>query len=790
MKEIVILISGRGSNMAAIIDNTKSGDLKDLCSIKAVFSNNPDALGLKTAQKQGISTHSIKSKGKPRSEYNAMLKEWLQSQKPDFIVLAGYMRIIPEDIVKEFPQRIINIHPADTKKHQGLHGYEWAWENKLDETIITVHYADEGLDTGQIIAQEKVDLKGAETLEEVEERGLKTEHKFYSKVLAAIFSSHQSPVTSHEIAIIDFGGQYTHLIARRIRKLGIFSEIYNPEDFKVNENHLGIIFSGGPQSVTAESAYKIDLDPRKLNIPILGICYGHQLIAHLTGGTIISGDNPEYGYTEIDCNIENTIFAGTQAHQKVWMSHGDQVSKMPDDFVITAKTDTVPIAAYESKNGMIMGVQFHPEVVHTEYGNNILDNFLKRCTDQRSWQVENFKDQLIAEVRSQAGDKDVLILLSGGVDSLVAMELCLAALGKDRVFSIHVDTGFMRHNESQNIIEHLRDLGYDQLKLIDAEDRYLKELEGIVEPEAKRLAIGRLFVDIASEALAEFKDKDILLVQGTIYPDTIESGSSQKSAKIKTHHNRVGEIEELIAQGKILEPIKDLYKDEVRELGIELGIPENLVNRHPFPGPGLAIRILGSDTNVPETDYDKENKKLNEIIAGFGLSGKILPVKSVGVMGDFRTYQHPAMLWFDDMPQNPWSLLQKASSRIVNTLKTVNRVIFSIVEPKSNYSLKKHFLTKQACDALRAVDHLLMTSTKHLKEIWQMPVVQLPLFDDDNKQIYLMRPVTSLDAMTANFYEMEQNFLIELIDSTISKTNAGNVLYDITSKPPATIEWE
>ncbi|MCF7919211.1 MAG: glutamine-hydrolyzing GMP synthase [Candidatus Cloacimonetes bacterium] len=806
MKDIIIMISGRGSNMAAILAEIDAGVLKGLCRVKAVFSNDETAPGLKIAASCRIRTSVIRSQGRKRKEYNKMLLDWLLEENPDYIILAGYMLILPPEIINAFPQRIINIHPADTTQHQGLHGYEWAWDNHLTETKITVHYVDEGLDTGSIISQQVVNLQGTKSLDDIEKRGLQTEHKMYSTVLAQLLShdsqltTHDSQLTTHEIAIIDFGGQYTHLIARRIRKLGVFSEIYQPEDFRISPQTIGIIFSGGPQSVIADSAYKIDIDLNAIKIPVLGICYGHQLIASLTGGTIESGNNPEYGYAEIDCQLENTLFSGTVIHQKVWMSHGDQVTGIPAGFKITAFTDTVPIAAYESFDGRIMGVQFHPEVVHTQYGNQLLDNFLNRCTTSRDWLVENYKDQLIASVRQQAGDKDVLILLSGGVDSLVAMELCLAALGSHRVHAIHIDTGFMRQNESLNIIEHLESLGYKQMRLINAEELYLKELAGVVDPETKRLIIGRLFVEIASEAIAEFENKDILLVQGTIYPDTIESGASQKSAKIKTHHNRVDEIEKLIAAGKILEPIKDLYKDEVRELGIELDIPPQLVNRHPFPGPGLAIRILGSETSIPEPGFDSEEELLNNIIKEYGLKGIILPIKSVGVMGDFRTYQHPALIWFKSgyltspvsrlpSPDSPWNSLQKASIKIVNTLKTVNRVVFSLNEPEK-YILKEHYLTKEACNNLRRVDFLLMNDTAHIKEIWQMPVVQLPLFDLDGDQVYLMRPVTSLDAMTANFYEMDFDLLNNLIAKTKQLSGIANVLYDITSKPPATIEWE
>jgi len=593
-----------------------------------------------------------------------------------------------------------------------------------------------------------------------------------------------------KIAIIDFGGQYTHLIARRIRNLGIFSEISQPEDFEFKPNIIGIIFSGGPQSVNAGDAYKIKWSIEDSPVPLLGICYGHQLIAHKLGGKIESGSNKEYGYTEIDCLNESGILSDTAPRQRVWMSHGDHVVEMPDGYEIVASTDQVPIAAYRSADNKIFGVQFHPEVSHTEFGSKILDNFLNICTDSRDWKVDNFKNELIESVRKRSGDNDLLILLSGGVDSLVAMELCLAAVGADRVFAIHIDTGFMRYQESANIINHLHELGYSNLKLIDAEDRYLLELKDIYDPEEKRLIIGRLFVEIADEAISNFKKDNILLVQGTIYPDTIESGDSAKSAKIKTHHNRVAEIEKLLAEGKIIEPIRDLYKDEVRALGIELGIPPELVNRHPFPGPGLAIRILTSDSK-PQIPINKTEKtKLEELLNNSLLQGEILPVRSVGVMGDGRTYSHPVLLSYSSNNAQNWQELRIAARETINSLNSVNRALFGISGQNEKYRLKKHSLSKNACDQLRQVDHLLMQKVKHIQDIWQMPVVQLPLFDMLGRQVYVMRPVTSIDAMTADFYEMDFNFLQELVLEVKKIDFVADLLYDITSKPPATIEWE
>ena len=592
-----------------------------------------------------------------------------------------------------------------------------------------------------------------------------------------------------KIAIIDFGGQYTHLIARRIRNLGVYSEIYHPEDFQISTDICGIIFSGGPQSVNSKDAYKINYDIVKSKVPILGICYGHQLLASTLGGEIESGENTEYGATAIQINSESHIFNQMKTEQQVWMSHGDHVFSLPQNFKITASSNSIKIAAFESDDNRFFGFQFHPEVTHSTNGMQMLDNFLKQCTKIRDWDSEHFKEDLIAKVRERAAAKKLVLLLSGGVDSMVALELCIAAVGNENIFSIHVDTGFMRKNESQELKKHFDALGYKNIKIIAAEKLYLQALQGVVEPEKKRLIIGKLFVDIANDELAKIGLKDDwMLVQGTIYPDTIESGDSEKSAKIKTHHNRVEEIEKLIKAGKVIEPLKDLYKDEVRELGTELGLPEFLVQRHPFPGPGLAIRVICSDRTGSD-DFQKEEQKLNELLSKYGMNGSILPIKSVGVQGDFRTYHHPAVVWFKEGVNLDWQVLKEVSAKVINNLKTVNRLVFSldrIEKPK----LDKLFLAKHNLTELREVDAILRTKTDNLKPIWQMPVVQLPLLNKFGKRDYIMRPVCSQDAMSADFYEMDFAYLKEIIINTQKLPNVGDIFYDITTKPPGTIEWE
>lgn len=593
----------------------------------------------------------------------------------------------------------------------------------------------------------------------------------------------------NKIAIIDFGGQYTHLIARRIRNLGVYSEIYHPEDFSLEADICGIIFSGGPQSVNAKDAYRIDFDVQNSPVPILGICYGHQLLAYMFGGKIESGEATEYGATIMQCDTNHDIFSGLESNQQVWMSHGDHVTQLPQDFVAIATSETIEIAAYQSKCGRFTGFQYHPEVTHTANGLQMLDNFLKKCTNTRDWDSKHFKDDLINEVREQSLGKKLILLLSGGVDSMVALELCIAAVGNENIYSIHIDTGFMRKNESMELNEHFSKLGYENIKIVNAEQRFLEALKNVTDPEAKRLIIGKIFVEIAQEELAGLhSDQDWMLVQGTIYPDTIESGDSKKAAKIKTHHNRVEEIEKLIKAGKVIEPLKELYKDEVRELGFELGLPENLVNRHPFPGPGLAIRVICSDKKDSNNDYKSENEKMNKLLAEYGMKGMILPIKSVGVQGDFRTYHHPAVFW-GISGEIDWQILKEVSAKVINSLKTVNRLIFS-TEIVPELHLEELYLEKSNLDELREIDNLLREKISNLTEIWQMPVVQLPLSDEEGKRCYLLRPVCSQDAMSADVYEMDMNYLNEIIGECRKLKNIGRIFYDVTTKPPGTIEWE
>jgi len=437
-------------------------------------------------------------------------------------------------------------------------------------------------------------------------------------------------------------------------------------------------------------------------------------------------------------------------------------------------------------------LQFHPEVSNTERGMEIILRFLEFCTTEKRWVAGSYAEEIIERIKYEADNKKLLLLLSGGVDSLVALELCIKAVGVDRVCSIHVDTGLMRENESAEIISHLESAGFRNIKIVDAESLFLNQLSGVWEPEKKREIIGRLFIELVDAEIAGIRDKtsEWKLVQGTIYPDRIESGATRNSAKIKTHHNRVDAVKKMIERGMVIEPLKDLYKDEVRSLGRELKLPECLISRHPFPGPGLGVRILASSDEMPEPGYNSETEKLERILSAFDLAGLILPVKSVGVQGDQRTYLHPAVVWYKNESDIYWSRLKECSRAVINELKTVNRVVFSPYEKVSTVALIISDVNKQRADLLRRVDAEVRHETETLPDIWQMPVISLPAVDEKGLPIFVLRPVTSENAMTADFYRMDQKLLRSLYDRLGAIKGIGRVFYDITPKPPGTIEWE
>ena len=494
------------------------------------------------------------------------------------------------------------------------------------------------------------------------------------------------------ILVINFGSQYVQLIARRIRELGIYSEILNwdapVEELKKREPY-GIILSGGPASVYSKGAPLPSEDIYRLGVPILGICYGLQVIAHQLGGKVKPAEHQEYGRARLRVLKNDRIFEGIPQEFDVWMSHADRVVELPPGFETLAVSENSPHAVIASKDRGVYGLQFHPEVVHTSYGKELLANFAYGvCEAHRNWEMGNFIEEKVQEVRSVVGDSHVISALSGGVDSTVASVLVHKAVG-DRLHCFFIDHGLLRLREREEVERNLRSLGLP-LKVVDASRLFLERLKGVEDPERKRKIIGETFVEVFEREAKKVKDAKFLL-QGTLYPDVVESAGIKGSAKIKTHHN-VGGLPEKMHL-KLLEPFRELFKDEVRKLGKLLGVPDEILNRHPFPGPGLAVRILGEVTQedleiLRRADYIfiEELKKAGLYDRVWQAFAVLLPIKSVGVMGDVRTYEKVVALravestdgMTADWHRFPYDFLDKVMRRIINEVRGVGRVVYDI----------------------------------------------------------------------------------------------------------------
>ncbi|CAM5796905.1 MULTISPECIES: glutamine-hydrolyzing GMP synthase [Brevibacillus] len=494
------------------------------------------------------------------------------------------------------------------------------------------------------------------------------------------------------VVVLDFGGQYNQLIARRVRDLGVYSELvaYNTPVEKIKEMQpKGIIFSGGPASVYEEGAPKVDPAIFDLDVPVLGICYGMQLMSHMLEGKVERAGKREYGKAELRLQQPHSLYEKWGENEVVWMSHSDKVVELPAGFRIDAVSDSCPVAAISHPERKLYGVQFHPEVRHTVKGNEFIANFLfEICGCEGNWSMTTFIDDEIKKIRETVGDKKVLCALSGGVDSSVVAALIHKAIG-DQLTCMFVDHGLLRKGEAEGVMETFANKFSMNVIKIDARERFLNKLKGVTDPEQKRKIIGNEFIYVFDEEASKLKDMDFL-AQGTLYTDIVESGTATAHT-IKSHHNVGGLPEDMTFT--LIEPLKTLFKDEVRKLGTELGLPDEIVWRQPFPGPGLGIRVLGEVTEEKLEIVRESDAILREEIAKAGLDREIwqyftaLPdMKSVGVMGDVRTYSYTvgirAVTSIDGMTADwariPWDLLEKISTRIVNEVENVNRVVYDI----------------------------------------------------------------------------------------------------------------
>ena len=592
--------------------------------------------------------------------------------------------------------------------------------------------------------------------------------------------------------MLDAGGQYCHLLARRVRETGVQSHVL-PIDTPAEQlaGISGIIISGGPRSVTESGSPRIHPSVLSMKVPLLGICYGHQLLAaSLPGGVVKPSYSREYGLAQFRSTSDGDFLAGIPERSRVWVSHGDSVERLPDGFQVLGSTEDCAVAAMGDARSHIYGVQFHPEVTHTEYGQQLLRNFvINVCRCDPSWKPSSAEtiEAIKTDIRTAVGpSKKVLFFVSGGVDSSVAYKLCADALGPDRVDGVYVDTGFMRKNESAEVMAAYHKAGFKNVRMRDASAEFLAAVGSETNPETKRKRIGAAFLAVENEVLEHLPRGEWLLGQGTIYPDTIESGGTRESALIKTHHNRVPELILRIQAGEIVEPLVQFYKDEVREIGRALGLPPRLIEKQPFPGPGLAVRFLCTDSPA----FWSEDAKLTEVASEFDLKARVLPVRGVGVQGDERTYAHTALLTGEYDEHRVAAL----APTITNSLHDVNRVVFWAGSKGSidDFCVEPTITSREGLDVLREADARvrdILAEYDTEKRIWQCPVVMLPLKRQGESTIAI-RPVESHDGMTAQYSRLPWPVIERIAAAVLTVPGVGALLYDVTNKPPATIEWE
>ena len=622
-----------------------------------------------------------------------------------------------------------------------------------------------------------------------------------------------------KIIVLDFGSQYAHLIAKRFRMLGYYSEIALPSaDLKTFENCKGVVFSGGPSSVYEEKVPEFNSEILSLDIPILGLCYGHYIVQLGYNGKVGKAQVGEFGFANLSLNpeVKCPLFKGIEGGQQVWMSHQDGVFELGQGFETVGSTKDCPFAATQNLAKKRFSLQFHCEVKDTPCGNKIFENFAEFCGMEKNWDQDTVLQIILENIKKDAGSRNVLLFLSGGVDSTITFALLNKALGQERVLGLHIDNGFMRKNESAKVAEAYHKFGFNNFIVEDASASFLNAIAGLTDPQKKRMAVGENFITVRNEVVAKqhLDENNWLLAQGTLYPDIIESGGTKNSNTIKTHHNRVAGIQELIAKGLIIEPIRELYKDEVRAIGKKLGLSEELVMRHPFPGPGLSINVLCNDgkswSQKDEDELLAAKKELNEIQIDMfcqnctaNLKRDVLPVRSVGVQGDFRTYRFPALLTFADEGNGFYHFpkkrekLEACSSTITNSAKYINRTCIKLYQKPElkdeALKLQEGYCEKRRLDQLREVDNIVLTELHKsgwYNKIFQHLTIDLPYASCTENASFVLRPVISEDVMTARFAMLPEELLGNIVKQIAALPFVDALYFDATNKPPATFGWE
>ncbi len=603
------------------------------------------------------------------------------------------------------------------------------------------------------------------------------------------------------IAILDFGGQYVHLIATKVRSLGVYAEIREPDDpVESFRDYAGVIISGSPSLSAQDEDSNWSRGILDLGIPVLGFCFGHQEIAKYAGGAIKHARR-EYGAATLQLVGKSPLFEGLKTKELVWMSHGDTVDRIDGGFVEIGYSTGGADRSLDHRNAAIAnearrqyGLQFHPEVDDTPCGLRIIENFVTGiCGARRDWSVGDQVEERAAALRDEVGDREVLLLVSGGVDSTVAAKLFERALGVSRLRLLHVDNGLMRKNESAGVVERLTAIGLGScLRHVDASAEFLGALEGLTDPEDKRRVIGETFVAVFEREAKLLGLGEVLLGQGTIYPDTIETGGTKRAHVIKTHHNRVPMIQEMMKAGKVIEPLKDLYKVEVRELGRALGLDPESIDRHPFPGPGLGIRVASEREVAASYDAPRMQAEIDTTLRGTGLSGLPLPVRSVGVKADLRSYEHP-LLMTGKFPG--WQRLTEIATSLAKKVHGLNRCLFDLSGRGAGEArLVPATVTRRRLELLRDIDDIVMTALERhglMKKVWQCPTVLVPVsLDGRGNELVVIRPVYSERAMTARPAWIGEACAADITEAVLAFEPISTVAIDATTKPPATIEWE